>query len=577
VAFINPLEFTRWTTMRSHELWERIQAPSYDDRTGRDAIGIVYLDEPTLAVAGLTRPIKLRDHEAMLDDVVRPYRPGKAPEAVLIDFALDEAVDEAGAAAALKPYAPADLTTCDRSPASPPPGAAGSDRFRCYLIRVASLTHYNSWSIDPWCSLNDLARIFCIRRSGGVPIVFVSGGTEEIGQKPSPAMTALSKVALVASADVSTSKGYWLADPDSAAAQENQAFKLSPAAMLYTVFCLDRPDFCKLKPFKLRDGKPPEWTPQFDRPLDVVWGLGKDDAFTDKQELRHIGALQQRCIVAGGSGASVVEGVKLLVAGLLHPEPKTGCAYTHTTPYSDLDEANMTEADLDATLKGKLVLIGGQFSDSNDWVPSPLQGQLPGIHYHAMALDNLIHFNANYQKIESGIFNSSVTWSDVNTILYSGAILFIILAIRTTMNEPKLDPELNPKGSRHAWAYRISCFFVGVVVLTAPVILVAALSGLAPANFNLLFLQDFNMVMFALLSLGALLGLFFECLKPVAETVQGHRVVRFLHVENVRWCGPDVVRAPMQPKIRAVETQHTVQTESVEIIQSKEITWFSQV
>ncbi len=98
---LNPFGFTRWTQLRSHDLWERVQAPAYDDTHGRDAVSIVYLDETTLRSASLARPLRLREHEMMLDDIVRPGRAGKAPEAVFVDFAFDQAADPAGAQAAL--------------------------------------------------------------------------------------------------------------------------------------------------------------------------------------------------------------------------------------------------------------------------------------------------------------------------------------------------------------------------------------------------------------------------------------------------------------------------------------------
>ena len=55
-------------------------------------------------------------------------------------------------------------------------------------------------------------------------------------------------------------------------------------------------------------------------------------------------------------------------------------------------------ADVQRLLKDKLVLVGGHFRASNDWVDSPVHGQLPGVHYHAMALDNLMEDGPDYRR-----------------------------------------------------------------------------------------------------------------------------------------------------------------------------------
>ena len=57
-------------------------------------------------------------------------------------------------------------------------------------------------------------------------------------------------------------------------------------------------------------------------------------------------------------------------------------------------------SDLARLLAGKLVmvLVGSQFRASSDWVESPVHGQVAGVQYHAMALDNLIEDGADYRR-----------------------------------------------------------------------------------------------------------------------------------------------------------------------------------
>jgi CHASE2 domain len=53
-------------------------------------------------------------------------------------------------------------------------------------------------------------------------------------------------------------------------------------------------------------------------------------------------------------------------------------------------------------LTDKLVLIGAQLPGYEDYVDSPVHGQVPGVVFHAMALDNLLQFQLNYLQEPKG-------------------------------------------------------------------------------------------------------------------------------------------------------------------------------
>jgi hypothetical protein len=52
--------------------------------------------------------------------------------------------------------------------------------------------------------------------------------------------------------------------------------------------------------------------------------------------------------------------------------------------------------------------MGGQFRGSNDWVESPVHGESPGVHFHAMAIDNLVEDGANYRRTENQLVDSDL-------------------------------------------------------------------------------------------------------------------------------------------------------------------------
>lgn len=49
-------------------------------------------------------------------------------------------------------------------------------------------------------------------------------------------------------------------------------------------------------------------------------------------------------------------------------------------------------------LRERIVFVGVNLPALNGRVISPVQGQLPGVYFHAVALDNLITYGANYPR-----------------------------------------------------------------------------------------------------------------------------------------------------------------------------------
>jgi CHASE2 domain-containing sensor protein len=67
------------------------------------------------------------------------------------------------------------------------------------------------------------------------------------------------------------------------------------------------------------------------------------------------------------------------------------CPYTVTIREEDLSSEKVR-----GVLTGRVVMIGLSLPGIHDIVDSPVHGQIPGVYLHAMALDNLLTWNADY-------------------------------------------------------------------------------------------------------------------------------------------------------------------------------------
>lgn len=91
----------------------------------------------------------------------------------------------------------------------------------------------------------------------------------------------------------------------------------------------------------------------------------------------------------------------VMLGGML-PSPAGGgdptiapIAYAPTVNAGDLFEGDATAA-IDAKIKGAVVLYGTDLELTGDLQSNPIQGRVPGVQVHAMALDNLAAFKGAY-------------------------------------------------------------------------------------------------------------------------------------------------------------------------------------
>ncbi len=90
------------------------------------------------------------------------------------------------------------------------------------------------------------------------------------------------------------------------------------------------------------------------------------------------------------------------------------CPYHRTLSADQLNYMDTSE--LRRYVQGKFVLVGANVPGYNDFVQSPVHGLLPGVHVHAMALDNFLTFGDEYK--------AHVEWTDpLHRILVGPALL----------------------------------------------------------------------------------------------------------------------------------------------------------
>jgi len=206
-------------------------------------------------------------------------------------------------------------------------------------------------------------------------------------------------------------------DAATARARGVHGFDVSPSLALYAAWCLRQPDSCRIADFaalKIRAraalaGKPLapiDVMRTFDAPLSVVWGSRPDPAYLTMT--KNVTGQDAPCRKPGGGW---VARLGEQMANLRGPGAgaRQECPYALTLGYDRIVAGlGLQQSDLQRLLAGKLVLLGGQFRASNDWVESPVQGQAPGVHFHAMALDNLIEDGANYRRSSAQLLDSDL-------------------------------------------------------------------------------------------------------------------------------------------------------------------------
>lgn len=142
---------------------------------------------------------------------------------------------------------------------------------------------------------------------------------------------------------------------------------------------------------------------KFTEPMTVMWGAVQSEASAA------LYADDAGCEPTSGTGISgALQQVLRTIAGIAGSGPRgirLACPYTDVVMASQLMQGVKTGRSADnpllALLEGRYIFIGTSISGVWDLVESPVNGSLPGVFVHAMALDNLLHYNDGYTRILS--------------------------------------------------------------------------------------------------------------------------------------------------------------------------------
>ncbi|MDX5372299.1 MAG: CHASE2 domain-containing protein [Pseudomonadaceae bacterium] len=181
----------------------------------------------------------------------------------------------------------------------------------------------------------------------------------------------------------------------------------TPALQLYQTACV-APD-CPSAPFA--------------EPLLVRWGYWSDPAMAPYVDTRGCGMRGERGNWAQLASLLFRDGLRAQqdVDSVERPQP---CPYTRTLYANQLRDPRVGEV-----LKGRHVLLGVSVRGIPDWVDSPVQGRLPGVYWHAMALDNLLTQGETYWRdAPAGPAGVAISdWLEMVLVLLAGIVALCIV------------------------------------------------------------------------------------------------------------------------------------------------------
>ena len=447
-------------------VYQRITAADYGaDRKGQSQVSVVYLDESSMEAMkgfGWNRFPPTYDQQwQMFDDVMSVG--GAPPAAVYADYVYT--------------------------------GQGGQNEgWPTFLAGVAKATHADAWKDAPGCQADPLTKIACIEAAGGTPLIFA---------KPSPAeldiftdvQRQLDQVSVLAPALVGV-RAYPMIttypfDAATARARGVHGFDISPAMGLYTAWCLRQTDACGVVEFKVLKTRaeaalarspltPMDATGTFNAPLDVVWGSRPDPAYLTMTK-----AVTGQPAPCRGAGSGWIGRLGEQMAGLRGPGAgqRQECPYALTLGYDRIVAGlGLQQSDLQRLLAGKLVLMGGQFRASNDWVDSPVQGEAPGVHLHAMAIDNLMEDGPDYRRTGAQVLDSDLLKSLIIAALAFCGVMGVMARNSLLDRAKETRAEAKLRARVYAPLY-LSIFGASIGVVVLATWLGVAVAHRAPINW----------------------------------------------------------------------------------------------
>lgn len=132
-------------------------------------------------------------------------------------------------------------------------------------------------------------------------------------------------------------------------------------------------------------------------PMAIQWGVKAGEPISGQKQFNYCrsgGPIDYYRLIPGVL-RDMFSGVFSMLGVDIEEVKKPICPYHRTFSMATLGSAD--EKDLSSALRDKYVLIGAQISGYNDYATSPVHGLIPGVHLHAMALDNFLSFGGKYK------------------------------------------------------------------------------------------------------------------------------------------------------------------------------------
>ncbi len=152
-------------------------------------------------------------------------------------------------------------------------------------------------------------------------------------------------------------------------------------------------------------------------PMAIKWGI---KLAPDQAQVASI----EHCPTSSG----ILETIKQLFQAIfwkVGASAPVRCPYNLTLLASDLETNDPEDrALLNDLLRDRLVLVGAHITSTGDLVQSPVHGKIPGIYLHAMALDNLISLDMDYDRDPASLF-FDIDWLDLVEIALLGLIVIL--------------------------------------------------------------------------------------------------------------------------------------------------------
>ena len=400
VQWVDPFGFdSDSSNLAANIIWKAL-APEYGgtERAGQKSIAVVTVDDASLNLSGGAWPPSFDDQIRIIDKVANFQ-----PAAIFADVLY---LGDTGKPDAFERFA----------------------QFLGYRTGLPALEKNPPDGLD--CGESELTKIDCIYKAneGGkahhIPIIIgrlskeaTESQEDAIKPKVEEITDRLDQVAMLAPVDQPAENPpgtYVLAKPT------KEGEEVSPASLLFYIRCLniEHSETACRKPYAVggKEGGPSlfsrtvcsvekllsvECTHEDGQVMDIQWGWGESPE-QDKVATASFGSGENAGKRCGKVGAHpFFDSARLvfdsLIKGLEPKRSEIDCRYSLVVPYQELELFGDDPSTKDL-IRGKIVLLGFNFSGVEDTVDSPVLGPVEGVHVHAMALDNLIELGPDYYR-----------------------------------------------------------------------------------------------------------------------------------------------------------------------------------